>query len=156
MIVVFKMKMFGIYDTQATPGHRRELLLPRAMDFEGAAVSVHYKDRMSEIRLNLAGNIAHHDQEVVSLALNLQAALNLATPPVGLRLRVAPGTEAVVCPLSVLVACPSYIATTFQGECGLLCALSSALFQVHIRLIVDFLHGERGKGVPWPLCRLCR
>eukprot|EP00752_Nemacystus_decipiens_P012676 g11229.t1 len=87
------------------------------MDFEGAAVSVHYKDRMSEIRLNfdLTGNMAHRHQEVVSLALNLQAALNLATPPVGLRLRVAPGGEAVVCPLSVLVACPSYIATTFQG-----------------------------------------
>lgn len=91
---------------------------PRAMEFEGATVSVHYKDRMSEIKLNLAGNTAHRDQEVVSLALNLQAALNLATPPIGLRLRVAPGTEAVVCPLSVLVACPSYIATTFQGECG--------------------------------------
>lgn len=93
---------------------------PQAMELEGATVSVHYKDRMSEIKLNLAGNVdvAYRDQEVVSLALNLQAALNLATPPIGLRLRVAPGTEAVVCPLSVLVACPSYIATTFQGECA--------------------------------------
>lgn len=88
------------------------------MDFEGSAISVHYKDRMSEIKLNLAGSVAHRDEEVLALALNLQAALNLATPPVGLRLRVAPGTQAVMCPLSVLVACPAYIAATFQGRCG--------------------------------------
>ena len=109
------------------------------MDFEGAAVSVHYKDRMSEIRLNLAGNIAHRDQDVVSLALNLQAALNLATPPVGLTLRVAPGTEAVVCPLSVLVACPSYIATTFQGECGCLFARSCAWLLMELQAICSWV-----------------
>lgn len=94
------------------------------MDLDGGAVSVHYKDRTSEIKLNLAGNSAHRDLDARSLALNLQAALNLATPPVGLRLRVAAGTEAVVCPLSVLVACPAYIATTFQGKC---CCFSACL-----------------------------
>lgn len=86
------------------------------MQFDGGVVYVHYKDRTSEIKLNFAGNSAHRDMDTSSLALELQAALNLDTPPVGLRLRVAPGTEAVVCPLSVLIACPSYIATTFQGE----------------------------------------
>lgn len=77
------------------------------------AVSVRYKDRMWEIDLNSAKTGGH---EASSLAFDLQAALNLASPPVGLQLHVAPGAEAVVCPLSVLVACPSYIATTFQGE----------------------------------------
>lgn len=79
-------------------------------------VYVHYKDRTSQIKLNFEGNNAGRDMATASLALELQAALNLATPPVGLRLRVAQGTEAVVCPLSVLIACPAYIATNFQGE----------------------------------------
>lgn len=124
------------------------------MEFEGAAISVHYKDRMSEIKLNLAGNVAHRDKEVISLALNLQAALNLATPPVGLRLRVAPGTEAVVCPLSVLVACPSYIATTFQGEYGWYIVCPSRAHVAH-GFADEKVHawmGERGTGVhafPW-------
>lgn len=77
------------------------------------AVSVRYKDRMWEIDLNSAKT---GGGEASSIAFDLQAALNLASPPVGLQLHVAPGAEAVVCPLSVLVACPSYIATTFQGE----------------------------------------
>ena len=77
------------------------------------AVSVRYKDRMWEIDLNSAKT---GGREASSIAFDLQAALNLARPPVGLQLHVAPGAEAVVCPLSVLVACPSYIASTFQGE----------------------------------------
>lgn len=82
------------------------------MQFEGGAViSVQYKDR--EVKLNTAH---HGDMGTASLAMELQAALNLSAPPVGLRLRVAPGAEAVVCPLSVLIACPSYIASTFQGK----------------------------------------
>lgn len=76
------------------------------------AVSVQYKDRVWEIELNSDHGVG---RDTSSIAIDLQAALNLARPPVGLRLLVAPGTEAVVCPLSVLVACPSYIATTFQG-----------------------------------------
>lgn len=87
------------------------------MQFDACdVVYVHYKDRTSQIKLNFAGNNAHRDIATASLALELQAALNLVTPPVGLRLRVAPGTEAVVCPLSVLIACPAYIASNFQGE----------------------------------------
>lgn len=78
------------------------------------AVSVQYKDRIWEIELENANGCMQ------SISLDLQAALNLAKPPVGLRLRVAPGAETVVCPLSVLVACPSFIATTFQGEQALL------------------------------------
>lgn len=77
------------------------------------AVSVRYKDRMWEIDLSSAKT---GDREASSIAFDLQAALNLASPPVGLQLHVAPGAETVVCPLSMLVACPSYIATTFQGE----------------------------------------
>ena len=85
----------------------------------GNAVSVRYKDRMWEIDLNLAktgGGAGDASGEASSIAFDLQAALNLSKPPVGLQLHVAPGAQAVVCPLSVLVACPSYIATTFQGE----------------------------------------
>lgn len=86
------------------------------MQCDADAVYVYYKDRTSEIKLNFAGNNARRDMATASLALELQAALDLATPPVGLRLRVAPGTEAVVCPLSVLIACPAYIASNFQGK----------------------------------------
>lgn len=92
-----------------------------AMQFHGGvdslnnscnAVSVQYKDRVWEIDLNSDKGVI---RDITTMAFDLQGALNLARPPVGLRLRVAPGAEAVVCPLSVLIACPSYIATTFQG-----------------------------------------
>lgn len=105
------------YSCSSTQINRLGAPHPRAMEVEEAAILVHYQNRMSEVRLNFTGNVAHHDKEVVSLALSLQAALNLATPPVGLRLRVVQGTEAVVCPLRLLVTCPAYIATTFQGKC---------------------------------------
>ncbi|CAB1098611.1 unnamed protein product [Ectocarpus sp. CCAP 1310/34] len=81
----------------------------------GAVVSVHYRDRAWDIKLNSAVNTACLERDTATLALELQAALNLSTPPVGLRLRVAPGAQAVICPLSAVIACPSYIATAYQG-----------------------------------------
>lgn len=77
-------------------------------------VSVQYKDRVWEIDLNSLSTTMVA-RETSLLALQLQAALNLSRPPVGLSLRVAPGEEAVVCPLSVLIVCPSYISTIFPG-----------------------------------------
>lgn len=75
-------------------------------------VTVQYKDRAWEIELNSEKSIG---RETSSIACDLQAALNLSRPPVGLRLKVPPGTDPVVCPLSVLVVCPNFIASTFQG-----------------------------------------
>lgn len=75
-------------------------------------VSVQYKDRVWEIELYSQANVA---RDASSIAFDLQAALNLSRVPVGLSLRVGPGADAVVCPLSVLIACPSYIATAFRG-----------------------------------------
>ncbi|CAM9285268.1 unnamed protein product [Discosporangium mesarthrocarpum] len=49
------------------------------------------------------------------LTFSLQAALNLGEPPVALDLKVAQDEEEVICPLSVLIACPSYITSTFEG-----------------------------------------
>lgn len=80
--------------------------------FSRPVVSVQYEDRSWEVALQPESNML---SEVSSIALDLQAALNLSTPPVGLRLRGATDTDAVVCPLSMLAACPSYIATKFQG-----------------------------------------
>lgn len=77
-------------------------------------VSVQYKDRVWDIDINsLSTTTVARDTSL--LALQLQAALNLSRPPVGLSLRVAPGEEAVVCPLSVLIVCPSHISTIFPG-----------------------------------------
>ncbi|CAM9380523.1 unnamed protein product [Ectocarpus fasciculatus] len=81
----------------------------------GAVVSVQYRDRAWDIKLNLAVNSACLERDTATIALELQAALNLSKPPVGLILRVAPGAQAVICPLSAVIACPSYIATAFQG-----------------------------------------
>ncbi|CAM9265164.1 unnamed protein product [Ascophyllum nodosum] len=75
-------------------------------------VSVQYEDREWDIALQSETNMFC---EASSIAVDVQAALNLAKPPVGLRLRVAEGADAIVCPMSVLLACPSYIAKTFQG-----------------------------------------
>lgn len=76
-------------------------------------ISVHYKDRVWEIDLNSYSTMVPCD--ISSLAFELQVALNLSRLPVGLSLRVAPGEDPVVCPLSVLIVCPSQISTTFQG-----------------------------------------
>lgn len=75
-------------------------------------VTVQYKDRVWEIELNSETGIG---RDTSSIACDLQAALNLSRPPVGLRLQVPPGTDPVLCPLSVLVVCPTVIASTFQG-----------------------------------------
>lgn len=77
------------------------------------SVTVEYKDRVWEIDLSPG---EHVDRGASSIALDLQAALNLSRPPVGLCLRASPGEDAVVFPLSVLIACPSYITTAFRGR----------------------------------------
>lgn len=76
-------------------------------------LKIQYKDRIWEIDLDSDATAVARD--AASLAVELQAALNLSRPPVGLSRRAAPGADAVVCPLCMLVACPSYITTTFQG-----------------------------------------
>lgn len=76
-------------------------------------LTVQYKDRFCYFDLRVVANSVDYDG--ASIACALQAALNLSRVPLALCLRTLPGEDSVVCPLSMLIACPSFIATTFRG-----------------------------------------
>ncbi|CAM9187949.1 unnamed protein product, partial [Choristocarpus tenellus] len=80
-------------------------------------VSVQYNDQQIDVALSdtCAARRSPH-MSLPTLAFSLQAALNLGQPPVALNLNVAQGEDAVVCPLSVLVACPTFVTNTFKGR----------------------------------------